>query len=142
MIFWFYWSYKKYHAILGYDTKILLSNQFSGFFPFFVFWLVNVNTGLRLLHCTYLHGSIFYLGICMSESNHQCVSENGLFQLSGGAKCLFTTSIWQVIDIAHVVYGSWFSWKQGSSPRFGIRGSRFFSRVAFTMILKSFCKSF
>ena len=44
----------------------------------------------------------------MSESNHQCVSENRLFQLSGGAKCLFTTSIWQVIEIAHVVYGSSF----------------------------------
>ena len=28
------WSYKKYHAILGSDTKKLMANLFSGFFTF------------------------------------------------------------------------------------------------------------
>ena len=32
--------------------KILLANQFAGFFHFWLFWLVNLNTGGPLLHCT------------------------------------------------------------------------------------------
>ena len=62
-------------------------------------------------------------------------SENGFFHLSGGIRCLFTTSIWQVIERVHVLVDSWFSWRHESPLRLGIRGLRFF-RVAATMISK------
>ena len=72
--------------------------------------------------------------------SHQYVFKYGLFQLSGGTSCLFTTLIWQVIERVHVVYSSWFSWRYESLPRFGIGGPRFFPRVAATMISKRFVK--
>ena len=48
LIFRFYWSYKKYHAILGYDPKILLANQFAGLFIFDLFDLLILILGV---HC-------------------------------------------------------------------------------------------
>ena len=72
--------------------------------------------------------------------SHQYVFKNGLFQLSGGTSCLFTTLIWQVIERVHVVCSSWFSWRYESLLRFGIGGPRFFPRVAATMISKRFLK--
>ena len=41
----------------------------------------------------FLHVSIFCLGIYMSVSKPLIFFENGLFQLSGGVSCLFTTSV-------------------------------------------------
>ena len=41
-----------------------------------------------------------------------------------GTSCLFATLIWLVIERAHVVYGSCFSWRYESLPRSGIGGSR------------------
>ena len=72
--------------------------------------------------------------------SHQYVFEKGLFQLSGGTSCLFTTLIWQVIERVHVVYSSWFSWRYEPLLRFGIGGPRFYPRVAVTMISKCFVK--
>ena len=63
---------------------------------------------------------------------------NGLCQVSGETSCLFTTSIWQVIERVHVVYGSWFSWRHESLLRFGIGGPKFFLRVVATIISKRF----
>ena len=40
----------------------------------------------------------------------------------------------------HVVYGSWFPWRQQSLLYFGIGGPRLFSRIAATTILKHFVK--
>ena len=68
------------------------------------------------------------------------VFEKGLFQLSEWTSCLLTILIWQVIERAHVVYISWFSWRYESLLRFGIRGPRFFQRVAATMTSKRFVK--
>ena len=34
LIFCFHWSYRTYHAILGYDSKIFLAYEFSEFFNF------------------------------------------------------------------------------------------------------------
>ena len=65
---------------------------------------------------------------------------NGLFQLNERTSCLFTTSIWQVIDRVHVVYVPWFSWTPTSSLCLGIGGPRFFPRVATTMTSKGFMK--
>ena len=48
LIFCLHWSYKKYHAILGYDPKILLANQLAGFFIFDMWDLLNLITGV---HC-------------------------------------------------------------------------------------------
>ena len=48
LIFCFYWSYKTYHAILGYDPKILSANQFAGYFTFDLFDLLILLTGV---HC-------------------------------------------------------------------------------------------
>ena len=39
--------------------------------------------------------------------------------------CLFTTSIWQVIERVHVVYDSWFSWRHEPLLHFGIGGPTF-----------------
>ena len=52
LIFCFHWSWKKYHAITGYDSKILLVNQFAGFFYFWLVWHVKLNRGSPSLHCT------------------------------------------------------------------------------------------
>ena len=48
LIFCFHWSYKKYHAILGYDPKILFANHFAGFFTFDLFDLLILIPGF---HC-------------------------------------------------------------------------------------------
>ena len=52
LIFCFHWSYKKFHAILGYDAKILLANQFAEFFTFNLFDLLTLMPGDPLLHFT------------------------------------------------------------------------------------------
>ena len=54
--------------------------------------------------------------------------------------CVFTTSIWQVTERVHVVYGSWFSWRYASLLHFGIGGPRIFPMVAATKISKHFLK--
>ena len=46
-IFCFHWNVKKYFAILGYDRKILLANQFSGYFTFGLFNLLNLILGVH-----------------------------------------------------------------------------------------------
>ena len=88
----------------------------------------------------FLHGSTFCVGIYMSVSKPSIYFENRLFQLSGGTSCLFTISIWQVIEEVYVVYSSWFSWKCELLLRFNIGGPRIFPRVAATMISKRFVK--
>ena len=45
--FCFHWNWKKY-TILGYDPKILLANQFAGYFTFGLFDLLNLIPGV---HC-------------------------------------------------------------------------------------------
>ena len=87
---------------------------------------------------TFLHGSIFCLGIYMSVSKPSICFWK--FQISEGTSCLFTTLILQVIERVHVVYSSWFSWRYGSLLRFGIAGPRFFPSVAATMTSKRFCE--
>ena len=48
LIFCFHWNQKKYYAILVYDPKILLVNQFAGYFSFGLFDLLNIIPGV---HC-------------------------------------------------------------------------------------------
>ena len=50
--FYFHWSYKKC-AILSYNSKMLLTIQFCRIFYFWLVWIVNLNTGGPLPHCTY-----------------------------------------------------------------------------------------
>ena len=88
----------------------------------------------------FLHGSIFCLDIYIPKVCHHYGFENELFQLRGKTSYLFTTSIWQAIERVHVVYGSWFPWRQHSFLYFGIGGLRLFSRIAATTILKHFVK--
>ena len=51
LIFCFHWSYKKYHTILGY-TRNTPGQSICRIFYFWLVWLVNLNTGGPLLHCT------------------------------------------------------------------------------------------
>ena len=59
-IFCFHWSYKKY-AILDYDPKILLANQFAGFFTFDLFEL------LILIPVVYCCIVLVHLGTCATS---------------------------------------------------------------------------
>ena len=88
----------------------------------------------------FLHGSIFCLGIYMSVSMPSLWFWKRLISTTWKNKYLFTTSIWQAIERVHVVYGSWFPWRQQSLLYFGIGGPRLFSRIAATTILKHFVK--
>ena len=47
LIFCFHWSCKKYHAILGYDPKIV-AQSVCRIFYFWLVWFVNLNIGV---HC-------------------------------------------------------------------------------------------
>ena len=65
LIFCFHWSYKKHHAILGYDLKILLAYQFAGFVTFYLFgllFLLLISSWWNLMLCWYL--LIFCMTMC------------------------------------------------------------------------------
>ena len=47
-----HWRYKKYHAILGYAVKYPW-HICCRIFYFWLVWLINLNTGGPLLHCTF-----------------------------------------------------------------------------------------
>ena len=65
LIFCFHWSYKKYHAIFGYDPKILLANQFAGFFTFNLFNLLNLIPGIQYyIVLAYFMRGIRFCNIC------------------------------------------------------------------------------
>ena len=88
-----------------------------------------------------LHGCIFCLGIDMSASKPSICFWKQAISVTWWNKLLFVTSIWQVIERVHVVYGSWFSRRYEPSPSFGIWGPRVFPRVSATMISKVFCQT-
>ena len=70
-----------------------------------------------------LHETTFSLGIYMSVSKpSMCFWKQVISIKWSGSEtsCLFTTLIWLVIERVHVVYGSCFSWRYESLPRFGI----------------------
>ena len=91
----------------------------------------------------FLHRSIFCLSIYMSvskPSRHQYVFENGLFQPDGRTSCLLQTSIWEVIERVHVVYGSYFSWRH-KTLLFWHWSSQVFPKGCFQHDLKMFCQT-
>ena len=88
----------------------------------------------------FLHGSIFCLGNYMSVSKPSICFWKRSFWLTWGTSCLFTTSIWQVLERLHVVYGSWFSWRHEFAPFLHWR-SQIFSKGCYHHDLKAFCET-
>ena len=76
---------EKYHAILGYDSKILLTNQFAGLFIFNLFDLLNLMPGdhfyiVRLFHgCYFLSSLEKYFLSGMNFCSHNSLSILFLF---------------------------------------------------------------
>ena len=83
-----------------------------------------------------LLGSIFCLGIYMPVSKPSICFWKQVISNKWWEKLIFTTSVWQVIEKVHVVYGSWFSWKYEPLLSVGIGGPRVFARD-----LKAFCET-
>ena len=51
---------QKISCYFGLCSKILLANHFTEFLNFWLVWLVNLNTGVPLLHCTCCYCWYYY----------------------------------------------------------------------------------
>ena len=98
----------------------------------------NLTEKLHYILSYFLHESIFFLGIDMSVSKLSIRFRKRVISTKWGTSCLFTTSIWQILQRVHIVDGLWFSWRHDAL--FWHWSFRFFPRVAATMISKSFVK--
>ena len=80
------------------------------------------------------------LGSYASVSKPSNIFESGLFQLSGGTSCLFTTSVWQVIERVHVVYAPRLSGDKSHRSVLSLR-SKVFPKGCYHYDFKTSCKT-